>query len=435
MRSDQRKILLCAAACSPRAGSEAGLGWAAYLALRKKNHVKVITSGWSQPAIAEAAGQGRGDLNDFKFIPEKHPMTGVPKIDRWLSWKNFRSFQRNLEFVGRKEVQEFGPDIIHQTTIATWRFGNPLAGIGRPFVWGPIGGGETLPPAFLGDFSPYSRLFETLRFVSSAFFQYAPSVRKTARCADWIFASNRETMNWVVRIRGHRSGVAILPVAFFPEDKMRKFSEPPIRDSSPSRTVRIFSGGYVEARKGIHLALQALARLKRRGLSFQYENSGIGPERKRLEAQIQNLGLAECARFVAAYPGDSYHEKLRATDIFLFPSLRDNCPATLLEAMGHGCVPVVADHAGPGEIVTPDCGIKIPVTRPAEFVDRLTEELAKLFEDEARRRCLGEASRLRALRNFSEENWLSRVESVYAEILSSPRVSAPGIVATAGSPP
>jgi glycosyltransferase involved in cell wall biosynthesis len=215
----------------------------------------------------------------------------------------------------------------------------------------------------------------------------------------------------------------ILPVVFFSAEKMCRFSEPSLRNSAAGSPIQIFAGGYVEARKGIGLALQALARLKAQGFLFKYENSGIGPEKDRLEKLIRKLDLADCARFVGAYPGEAYDQKLRSTDIFLFPSLRDNCPATLLEAMGHGCVPVVADHAGPGEIVTPECGIKIPVTRPADFVDRLTEELAKLFQDAERRRRLGEAARLRVIEKFSQENWLQRVEAAYQKVTAGTRPS------------
>ena len=153
--------------------------------------------------------------------------------------------------------------------------------------------------------------------------------------------------------------------------------------------------------------------------------------KKGTETQFRDVQLASTDRngklagipVVEPYQATAYRQKLRATDIFLFPSLRDNCPISLLEAMGHGCVPVVADHAGPGEIVTPECGIKIPLTRPAEFVDRLAEELAGLFQDADRRRRLGEAARLRVIENFSQEHWLQRVEAAYQKVTAGTRPS------------
>ncbi|NBV87122.1 MAG: glycosyltransferase [Verrucomicrobia bacterium] len=423
MKNEFKKILLCVCACSPGAGSEPALGWRAYQVLRRRHQVHVICSGWSRKAIQTAALQGAADFSDFTFIPEIYSPVGKPAVDKWLSWLNISHFQKTLSMVGQRAMAAYKPDVIHQVTIASWRIGNPLAGRGVPFVWGPIGGGESLPMSFLGGFSLYSKLFEILRACSGWLACRQKLVKNTAKTADYIFAGNRETLEVVTKLRGSRAGTEVLPVVFFSPEKMRKFRKRAIQTDPSHAPLQIFSGGYVEARKGIGLALRALARLKQRGFAFQYENSGIGPEKAHLEAQIRVLGLAKCVRFVGEYPGETYDQKLRASDIFLFPSLRDNCPATLLEAMGYGCVPVVADHAGPGEMVTPECGIKIPVTRPEEFVDRLAEELAGLFQDADRRRRLGEAARLRVIENFSQEHWLQRVEAAYQKVTAGTRRS------------
>jgi glycosyltransferase involved in cell wall biosynthesis len=89
--------------------------------------------------------------------------------------------------------------------------------------------------------------------------------------------------------------------------------------------------------------------------------------------------------------------------------------------MGHGCVPVVADHAGPGEIVTAESGLKIPVTDPGEFVEKLAGGLKSLFLDPERRRRLGEGARKRVLEEFSRQRWLERVEAVYRAVLPATR--------------
>ena len=408
-----RRILLCAFACRPYAGSEPMVGWSAYEALRTRHQVKVICSGSGIQAIQKAVREGQAAYEDFYFVPERWPNVGRPAIDKLTVWLNTFSFQRNLARTAAQVIRDFRPDVIHQVTIATWRAGNPLAGQGIPFVWGPVGGGEDLPAPFLSSFSGYSRFFELLRKASGYGSRHSPGVLRTARQADWIFAGNHPTAQLLKGLRGHGANLEILPVVAFPELKMQEFSP---RDPSVRRKdapLQIFSGGYVEARKGMGLALQALVKLRARGFTFQYEHGGIGPEQSHLEGQIQREGLQDCVRFVPAYSGRAYCEKLRSTDVFLFPSLRENCGISLLEAMGHGCVPVVADHAGPGEIVTKECGVKIPLTNPKEFVERLAEELARLFQDPGRRQRLGEAARQRVLQNFSQAHWLTRVEHAY----------------------
>ena len=406
-----RRILLCAFACRPYAGSEPMVGWSAYQALRTRHQVKVICSASGARAIEKAVQEGQASADDFLMVPERWRNVGRPAVDKLTVWLNTFDFQRNLARNARALIRDFRPEVIHQVTIATWRAGNSLRGCGIPLVWGPLGGGESIPLSFLGTFSSYSKGFELLRILSGFFSRHNREVVQTARQAGWVFAGNQPTASLLRRLRGRDEGLEVLPVVAFARDRLREFL-PRAGERRPG-PLRMFSGGYVEARKGMGLALRALGNLKKQGYRFDYEHAGIGPEQAHLTNQIRREGLSDCVRFVDSYTGPAYGQKLRETDIYLFPSLRENCGISLLEAMGHGCVPVVADHAGPGEIVSPECGVKIPVTRPAEFIDRLTEELAKLFRDEERRRRLGEAARLRVMENFSREHWLSRVENAY----------------------
>lgn len=418
MNSPPTRILLSANACRPDMGSEPMVGWSAYQALKQEYSVRVLCAGSGKAAILKAEEEGQAQGKDFCFIPERWRYTGRPVLDKLLNWLNIMDFQQQLATIGQAEASRFQPDLIHQVTIATWRVGNPLAGRGRPFVWGPLGGGEELPPGFWKIFSLYSRMFEGLRKGSGFLAQHQPGVIRTARQADWIFAGNHPTASLITRLRGHSQRMEILPVVAFSDEKLGEFvPRPPLRQKE-TKTIGIFSGGYVEARKGMGLALQALARLKARGFSFCYEHGGIGPETSHLRAEIKRLGLEDCVRLVEPYRGTAYREKLRKAEIFLFPSLRDNCPISLLEAMGHGCVPVVADHAGPGEIVTEHCGVKIPTYRPHDFVNQLSDQLEILFRDEKRRRGLGVAARERVLQEYSRKRWLARVSNAYHEVCS-----------------
>jgi len=418
MSGSKLRILLCANACRPDMGSEPMVGWSAYQALRTQHDVRVICSASGQPSIQEAIREGKAEAKDFRFVPDRWRYCGLPSVDKLINWLNILDFQRRLSRIGREEIARFRPDITHQVTIATWRAGNPLAGDKIPFVWGPVGGGEHLPAAFFKTFSCYSAFFERLRQVSGLYAEHSRSVLKTARRADWIFAGNRQTASLLSHLRGHAGQIEILPVVAFSPEKMAEFENQSWSKSPNNGTIQIFSGGYVEARKGMGLALKALAQLRHEGFRFQYEHGGIGPERGHLCDQIQKLGLQDYVRFVNPYQTSAYRQKLRATDIFLFPSLRDNCPISLLEAMGYGCVPVVADHAGPGEMVTADAGLKIPITDPRRFVQDLAAGLKTLFLDRQRRKKLGEAARKRVLDDFSREKWLYQVERAYRTVLA-----------------
>ncbi len=69
---------------------------------------------------------------------------------------------------------------------------------------------------------------------------------------------------------------------------------------------------------------------------------------------------------------------LRSADVFVFPSLRDNGAGVVFEALATGAVPVVADFGGPGDIVHPEVGYKVPLTNESEIVAQMEKILAEL---------------------------------------------------------
>jgi glycosyltransferase involved in cell wall biosynthesis len=62
----------------------------------------------------------------------------------------------------------------------------------------------------------------------------------------------------------------------------------------------------------------------------------------------------------------------------VFPSVRDNGAGIVFEALGTGAVPVVADFGGPGDIVHPEVGYKVPLTNEIEIVSQMERILTEL---------------------------------------------------------
>jgi len=50
----------------------------------------------------------------------------------------------------------------------------------------------------------------------------------------------------------------------------------------------------------------------------------------------------------------------------------------VFEALASGAVPVVADFGGPGDIVHPEVGYKVPLTNESEFASRMEAILTEL---------------------------------------------------------
>ena len=61
-----------------------------------------------------------------------------------------------------------------------------------------------------------------------------------------------------------------------------------------------------------------------------------------------------------------------------FPSVRDFGAGVVFEALATGAVPVVADFGGPGDIVNPEVGYKVPLTNESDFVAQMEKILTEL---------------------------------------------------------
>jgi glycosyltransferase involved in cell wall biosynthesis len=62
----------------------------------------------------------------------------------------------------------------------------------------------------------------------------------------------------------------------------------------------------------------------------------------------------------------------------VFPSVRDFGAGAVFEALATGAVPVVADFGGPGDIVHPEVGYKVPLINESEFVAQMEKILTDL---------------------------------------------------------
>jgi len=138
----------------------------------------------------------------------------------------------------------------------------------------------------------------------------------------------------------------------------------------------IFIGGLIPL-KAVDLALRAAAPLLRNDLAH-FTVVGDGPERSRLEQLTKSLGIEQGVSFCGMLPHSEAMERLKSADVMLFPSVRDFGGGVVFEALASGAVPIVADFGGPGDIVHPEVGFKVPLTNENDVVAKMESILAEL---------------------------------------------------------
>ena len=155
-------------------------------------------------------------------------------------------------------------------------------------------------------------------------------------------------------------------------------------------------------RKGVQYFLDALS-----GLEHDWEViiAGDGPYLPRLKAKCKKMGLN--VRFVGFVQGDVLAELYASSKIFVFPSLQENFPVVLLEAMEAGCAIITTDSDGCAEVVG-DAGI---ATLP-ERVDQLRNALTLLMSDPERVELLS----MRARHRINRFRW-PRIAAQYEQVM------------------
>ncbi|GIW68399.1 MAG: glycosyl transferase [Candidatus Parcubacteria bacterium] len=126
--------------------------------------------------------------------------------------------------------------------------------------------------------------------------------------------------------------------------------------------------------KGLDISLEAFAKLAREKphLDWRYFLAGEGPERARLEALANALGIRKRVRFLGQVSQSA--TLLRGADAFVLPSRSEGLPYAVLEAAVAG-VPIVATKVGGIPEVVSDAFLA-----PPGDVDALARALASCME-------------------------------------------------------
>ncbi|WP_311173072.1 glycosyltransferase family 4 protein [Halobellus ordinarius] len=163
--------------------------------------------------------------------------------------------------------------------------------------------------------------------------------------------------------------------------------------------------GRLGARKGLDLALRALAEVDDEDVEFLI--AGTGRHEETLRELARELGIAEQVRFLG-YVGDEELPVLYSSaDVFVLPSRYEGFGLVLLEAMACG-TPVIGADAGGIPTAVSDEEYGVVVERDANAVSK---EISRLLNDNVRERMNAEA--LRGSKTMTWEGTVRNVEEIY----------------------
>jgi phosphatidylinositol alpha-1,6-mannosyltransferase len=218
-----------------------------------------------------------------------------------------------------------------------------------------------------------------------------------------VFTNSRFTASLLPRFAGRKQRV------LYPTVDPRLASE----GSPPQLTGhRILFVGRLVRRKGADDLIDAFRSVSGDFPAWRLEIVGDGPEKKRLEQLVADLGLGEKVEFFGSLRESALHERYGLCDVVAMPSkrLRDDVEGfgtVFLEAGIFG-KPSVGTLSGgiPESIVDGETGILV---REGD-ARQLGEALKRLMSDPELRSRMGGRARERVLRDFTWRQSASRLE-------------------------
>jgi len=187
----------------------------------------------------------------------------------------------------------------------------------------------------------------------------------------------------------------------------------------PQDRLLVLFANRLEERKGIHLIGKIALSVMKRHAAVDFVLAGrdlFNYVSDRVMPAIQEAGLA--ARFHVLGGLDLAHVRalLKRCDIFLVPSLWENCPYSCIEAMAAGRAIVASDCGGMPELITHRQNGLLART---DFSESFVERLQELIESADLRQRLGSAARQTVQERLTDVEVARRTVDVYQTALSS----------------
>ncbi|MBW7832191.1 MAG: glycosyltransferase family 4 protein [Simplicispira suum] len=368
--------------------------------------------GWLTQMLEQMAA-----LPDFKIgVAMRSPLPKLQCLERsGITYYALPQLKKNISDVSDADclqvVRDFSPDIMHahgSEMPYTKRFLRNYDGPKILSLQGVING---IAPYQLGRMSIVSMLLNPLQprrvaialaLILNERFRFRPRLR-----------AERETFllaNYVIgrTVWDHAHTIALNPVAQYLHcgEILRSAFYAKTWSIDRCRKKSIFIGNSSSPLKGAHIAVRALALLRRDYPDVKLFFAGPDPRSSSklslrgqfgyqayLLSLIEELGLENQITFTGQLAAEEMASRMCDSNVYLLPSLIENSPNTLGEAMAMG-VPSVAAYVGGVPSIAAD--EKEALLYRADDPVMLAFQVRRLFDDDALCERLAVAARLRA---------------------------------------
>lgn len=177
--------------------------------------------------------------------------------------------------------------------------------------------------------------------------------------------------------------------------------------------------GRLDKPKGVHVLIDAMARLKQRGriVPLKIAGSSHAPDYPAaLRKQARDAGLADSIAFLGSAPSDQIPALMRGAIATIMPAIwYENLPNSVVEAFASGCPVIASDLGSLSHTVAHEVdGLHF---RPGDAAD-LADKIERLLTDGELRNRLAEGARRTAVSRHSPANHTAKLLELFRDVTS-----------------
>ena len=372
-------ILINAYAVAPNWGSEQGMGWNWITNIARYCNCYIITEGEWRNEIEKALETLPQHENlHFYYNPVSDKIRKMCwNQGDWRFYYYYRQWQKKTLKIAEQICREHKIDVIHQLNMVGFREPGLLWKIKGPcFVWGPIGGMENIPTAYLDGAGVKQNLFCRIKnIINTLQYSYQPNVRKAIQRADALVAAVKGVKEVLSSIY-HSESVLIN------ETGCHIDKDCPTRKSivGKQRLDLIWVGKF-DFRKQLDIALKTIAEVKDLDVNLHICGTGSDEQVAMYKQLATELHIEDKCIWYGKVKHSKIQQMMADADVFFFTSIMEATSTVTLEAIS-SCLPVLCfDTCGFGPLVTEDIGRKIPISNPEQSVRDFAEQIRILYAD------------------------------------------------------
>ncbi len=407
MQQPRLNILLGCYACDPTYGSEPGMGWNFAYNISKHHNVHVLVEeGEFKETLTQYSLKHPEKVRNitFHYIPRKHHEL-LRKIWPPSYYWFYRAWHKKAYLYAKELNRQINFDIVHQITISGFRQPGYLWKLGKPFIWGPLGGFTDTPWCLLSSLGVQGAIYFGIRNIINFFHKrWGFAARAAARHSHTILTSTTQAVKEIHdfwkkdAILMNEVGLESHPISYHP---CRHQENTPLR---------ICWAGEHIPRKALDILLKALPQCKEK---MELHVLSKGPRMTYWKKMAKSLGLNKSVTFHGFVPRDEAFRIMSTSHAFCITSIREDTSTVVFEAFRYGLPIIALDHCGFSTVIDDTCGIKIPIRTKSQVISDYARHLDYLAANEHIRLKLSSGA-LERCKQFSWDAKMETLNKIYA---------------------